>query len=221
MNSGSPPVLRTEVEIFVDFDGTITDVDTFDALVRTQVGDAAWEVIEAKLLDGTITLREALRREAALVRLSRADALAFLEANANVDPAFGPFVARARTLGAGIRVVSSGIRSVIHDALSRAGVEIEVLANDVDFAANGWTMSFIDDSANGHDKAAHVRAAQAAGRHTVFVGDGISDYEAALTADHRFAKAGRRLEAYCRSRGVACVPFTSFDEISVALFGPP
>jgi HAD superfamily phosphoserine phosphatase-like hydrolase len=188
--------------------------------VRTQGGDALWDELEAALHGGTITLRETLRRQAAMVRLSRAEALAFLEAHATVDPAFAPFVARARAHGAGIRVVSSGIRSVIQDALARAGVEIEVLANDVDFAASGWTMNFIDDSANGHDKAAHVRAAQAAGRHTIYAGDGISDFEAALTADLRFAKAGRRLESYCRARGVACTPFTSFDEISVAVFGP-
>lgn len=217
-----PPVTldrRGPVEIFVDFDGTITDVDTFDALVRAQVGDVAWDAIEVELHGGAITLREALRRQASLVRLSRGQTLAFLEATATVDPAFRPFVVRARAFGAAIRVVSSGIRSVIHDALARAGIEIEVLANDVDFDAGGWTMSFIDDSANGHDKAAHVRAAQAAGRHTVYVGDGISDYEAALAADVRFAKAGRRLEAYCRARGADCAPFASFDEISAALFG--
>jgi HAD superfamily phosphoserine phosphatase-like hydrolase len=203
--------------IFVDFDGTITDVDTFDALVRSQAGDQAWDAIERELLAGRVTLREALRREAALVRLSRPEALAFLEANARVDPTFGPFVARMRAAGAEVRVVSSGIRTVIHDALERAGVEIEVLANDVDFSTDGWTFAFVDDSANGHDKAAHVLAAQAAGAATVYVGDGISDYEAALVAERRFAKDGRRLLDYCRSRGVACTPFRTFDEIERAL----
>jgi 2-hydroxy-3-keto-5-methylthiopentenyl-1-phosphate phosphatase len=199
----------TALAIFVDFDGTITDVDTFDALVRSQAGDGEWEALETELHGGRITLREALRREAAFVRLTRPAALAFLEANARVDPAFRPFVARARALGAHIVVVSSGIRTIIHDALARAGVEIDVLANDVDFAEQGWTIDFIDDSANGHDKAAHVHAARTAGMRTVFIGDGISDYEAALVADLRFAKSGRRLETYCRTRGVACTSFTS------------
>ena len=61
------------LEVFVDFDGTITDVDTFDALVRAVAGDAAWEAIDGPLLAGRITLREALARQAAAVRLSRAD----------------------------------------------------------------------------------------------------------------------------------------------------
>jgi HAD superfamily phosphoserine phosphatase-like hydrolase len=206
------------VEIFVDFDGTITDVDTFDALVRAEAGDASWDALEVELHSGAITLREALRRQAALCRRSAPETIAFLEANAVVDPTFSPFVARARAAGAAICVVSSGIRTVIHAALERAGVEIEVLANDVDFDPAGWTMHFIDESVNGHDKTAHVEAARAAGAHTVYVGDGISDFDAAASADRRFAKAGRRLEEYCRANGIACTPFARFSEIAGALF---
>jgi 2-hydroxy-3-keto-5-methylthiopentenyl-1-phosphate phosphatase len=206
------------LEVFVDFDGTITDVDTFDALVRAVAGDAAWDAIDGPLLAGDITLREALSRQAAALSLSRAETLAFMETNAHVDPTFGPFVATARAHGATVRVVSSGIATVIHDALARAGVEIDVLANDVDFAPGGWTMSFVDPSDNGHDKAAHVHAARARGSRTVYVGDGISDFAGALVADERFAKKGLALEAYCRARGVACISFASFREIEKRLF---
>ncbi len=199
--------------MFVDFDGTITDVDTFDALVRAVAGDAAWNAIDRALVAGEITLREALARQAAALGLSRPETLAFMEAHARVDPAFGPFVDAVRAHGGAIRVVSSGIATVIHDALARAGVEVDVVANDVDFDPGGWTMSFVDASDNGHDKAAHVRAAGARGAHTVYIGDGISDFAAALEADERFAKKDRALEAYCRERGVACVPFESFAEI--------
>ncbi len=205
--------------MFVDFDGTITDVDTFDALVRAVAGDAAWDAIDGPLTAGEITLREALIRQAAALRLSRAETLAFMESHARVDPAFKPFVAAVRAAGGSIRVVSSGIATVIHDALARAGVEVDVLANDVDFAPTGWTMSFVDPSDNGHDKAAHVRAARARGSRTVYAGDGVSDFEAALAADVRFAKAGRALEGYCRERGAAYTPFTSFREVQTALLG--
>ncbi len=204
--------------MFVDFDGTITDVDTFDALVRAVAGDAVWNAIDGALIAGEITLREALAQQAAAVRLSRAETLAFMEAHAHVDPAFGPFVTAVRAHDGAIRVVSSGIATVIHDALARAGVEVDVLANDVDFHPDGWTMSFVDPSDNGHDKAAHVIAARARGARTVYIGDGISDFAGALAADERFAKKDRALEAYCRERGVACVPFESFAEIERRLF---
>jgi HAD superfamily phosphoserine phosphatase-like hydrolase len=205
--------------VFVDFDGTITDIDTFDPLVRAAAGDDAWAAIDGPLVAGEITLREAMRRQAALVRFTRAEALAFLAERAHVDPTFGSFVRAVRAHGGAISVVSSGIATVIHDALARAGVEVAVRANDVDFAPDGWTMSFVDASDNGHDKAAHVRAARAAGIATVFIGDGISDFAAAREADRRFAKAGRALEAYCRERELRCTSFTSFAEITAALFG--
>jgi 2,3-diketo-5-methylthio-1-phosphopentane phosphatase len=206
------------LEVFVDFDGTITDVDTFDVLVRAVAGDAAWTTIDDALVRGDITLREAMTQQAAIVRLTRAEAFAFMEANARVDPAFGAFVAAVRAHGGTIRVVSSGVAPVIHDALARAGVAVDVFANDVDFSPAGWTMTFIDDSDNGNDKAAHVLAARARGSQTVYIGDGLSDYAAALEADVRFAKRGRTLETYCRERGVPYTAFTSFTEIEAQLF---
>jgi 2-hydroxy-3-keto-5-methylthiopentenyl-1-phosphate phosphatase len=50
--------------VFVDYDGTITDLDTFDVLVRHYAGDAAWQAIEESLQRGDVTLREALQTEA-------------------------------------------------------------------------------------------------------------------------------------------------------------
>jgi HAD superfamily phosphoserine phosphatase-like hydrolase len=204
--------------IFVDYDGTITDVDTFDVLVRSAAGDEVWHELERELRAGRITLREALAREAATVRLSRLEALALLESRARIDSTFAAFVHCARAHGDWVGVVSAGIRSIIGPALERAGVDVPVFANDVDFDNAGWGMTFIDDSVLGHDKAARVRAAAAAGARTVYVGDGISDFEGALAAGVRFAKKGRALEQYCRERGVECTSFSSFDEITALLW---
>jgi 2-hydroxy-3-keto-5-methylthiopentenyl-1-phosphate phosphatase len=206
------------LEVFVDFDGTITDVDTFDALVRSVAGDAAWDAIDGPLLAGEITLREALVRQAAALRLTRVETLAFMESHAHVDPEFGPFVDAVEEHGGNVLVVSSGISTVIHDALTRAGVEVDVLANDVDFSPKGWNMSFVDASDNGHNKAAHVTAARWRQSRTVYIGDGISDFAAALEADERYVKAGRALEAYCAEMHVPCISFTSFKEIREQLF---
>jgi 2,3-diketo-5-methylthio-1-phosphopentane phosphatase len=206
------------VIVFVDFDGTITDVDTFDALVRDAVGDDVWDAVDAELMAGHRTLRDVLSLQASHISKSQAEALAFVAARATVDPAFAPFVRAARARGVAVSVVSSGVASIIRTTLARSGVDVPVHANEVDFAANGWTMDFIDDSANGHDKAAAVRRARAAGNATVYIGDGVSDFDAAHEADRCFAKAGRALETYCRTHGIACTSFHSFAEIEAALF---
>jgi 2,3-diketo-5-methylthio-1-phosphopentane phosphatase len=205
--------------VFVDFDGTITDIDTFDALVRAYAGEAVWSRLDADLKAGRVTLRDTLAAQAALVQLTRPEALAFIRSKAHVDPEFKPFVVAVRAHGGTVRVLSSGITSVIADALERADVDVEILANEADFSPSGWTIAFLDDSANGHDKAAHVRAARAAGIPTIYIGDGISDYEAASLADRVFAKRGRALEVYCRERGLPFVPFSSFAEIVANVFG--
>jgi 2,3-diketo-5-methylthio-1-phosphopentane phosphatase len=206
------------VIVFVDFDGTITDVDTFDALVRDAVGDDVWDAVDAELMAGQRTLRDVLALQASHIGKSEFEALAFVEATATVDPTFALFVAAAHARGVDVRVVSSGVAPLIRTILARAGVAVPVLANDVDFAPEGWTIDFIDDSANGHDKAAAVRRARAEGHATVYVGDGVSDFDAAHEADRCFAKAGRALETYCYTRGIPSTSFTSFSEIEAALF---
>ena len=212
------PAEPAALAIFVDYDGTITNVDTFDLLVRSAAGDGPWDAIEADIANGTCSLRRALERQAALIRMSPEEAFAIVEREAYIDSTFPAFVDAARAAGAKLTVVSSGMRQMIEPRLHRLGVDVPIIANDVTFDRTGWRLSFVDDSANGHDKAARVRAARAAGARTVYVGDGISDFEAALEADVRFAKEHRALERHCRERGIPCTSFARFDEIERALF---
>jgi len=166
-----------------------------------------------------MTLREVLAREAAMVRLSLDDADRYLEENTRFDPHFAEFVEAAEAHGASISIVSSGVQPLIERALARNGLSrVRALANGISAGPEGWTMLFRDDSDNGHDKRAAVLAAQREGASTVYIGDGFSDYEAALAAQRRFAKKGRALEQYLRDRDVPFVTFTHFDEVRRALF---
>jgi len=47
----------------------------------------------------------------------------------------------------------------------------------------------------------------------VFVGDGVSDLAAAREADVLFARAGLRLEEFCRESKIPYIPFDTFDDI--------
>jgi 2-hydroxy-3-keto-5-methylthiopentenyl-1-phosphate phosphatase len=116
--------------------------------------------------------------------------------------------------GASLEIVSSGIEPLIRRSLIRNGVgDLTLIASGVTASAAGWTMHFRDDSPNGTDKAARVRLAAARGATTVFIGDGISDFEAALAADVRYAKRERDLEAHLRKLEVPFTAFGSFAEI--------
>lgn len=212
-------MLRPEARtvVFVDFDGTITDRDTFDVLVQHAAGEAAWGVIEGKLHSGEVSLREALAQQAALVRCSLDEADAHLRATTTFDPTFARFAEDCAARGIPVCVVSSGVAPLIRRRLDDNGLgHLTLVANDVDAHPNGWHMRFADASPNGTDKHGLVRAAQAEGRTVVFIGDGISDYDAARAADLRYVKAGRSLHRHLGSLGVPFTTFARFAEIDSA-----
>ena len=94
---------RRMLAVFVDFDGTITDIDTFDALVRAAAGDAVvGRDRRATLTSGRVSLARSARapsRARAALRVTKRSRSS--KRTRRVDPAFAPFVAaraRARRL---------------------------------------------------------------------------------------------------------------------------
>ena len=111
-------------------------------------------------------------------------------------------------------ILSSGIERIIADRLAEIGVpDIAIVANGLVIEPAGWRLVFRDDVPNGTDKAGVVRRARESGARTLFIGDGRSDYAAAIAADTRFAKRGYPLERYLIARGIDFVPYSSFAEV--------
>jgi 2-hydroxy-3-keto-5-methylthiopentenyl-1-phosphate phosphatase len=205
--------------IYVDYDGTITDRDTFYALARDQAQVDQWRQLEEGLQAGTMQLRELLNAQARAMRISLDEADALLAQRVNFDSTFGAFVGACEQRGVALTIISSGVAPLIDRALGRQGLgRVKILASEVVIEPTGWVFRHRDDSANGHDKAAAVRAAQARGKRVVFIGDGLSDYAAAVAADRRFAKRGRALERFLGERGVQFTAFDTFAQIHQALF---
>lgn len=186
--------------------------------MRTYAGAGFWEEFEEKLSAGAMTLREVLSAQAAHVRVPLDEADALLASSTRFDPSFASFVRFCEDRGYELVVVSSGVQPLIDRAFERNGLaRVRVLANGIDASREGWQFEFRDASDNGHDKAAAVRAANAAGKHTVYVGDGPSDFEAAVAANERYAKAGRGLERYLSEQAVPFTAFTEFTEIEATI----
>jgi len=216
--NGSPASPSAAWAVFVDFDGTITDRDTFDVLVPIFASAAEWDATERGLENGTMTIREVLASQASLVRGSHAEVAALLRRDVAVDATFAPFARACAAAHVPLEIVSSGIDSIIRDRLDEFGLSgVPVVANSVDPRPDGWVMQFRDPVDNGTDKAARVAAASASGRRTVFVGDGRSDYDAAIRAEVRFAKRGLPLERYLTRNGIAFEPFTTFADVAARL----
>jgi HAD superfamily phosphoserine phosphatase-like hydrolase len=163
-------------------------------------------------------LRDVLQAEASMVRGSIDEIAALLRREVHIDPTFAGFVALCRARDVLLTIVSSGIEPIIRNRLEEIGVrDVAIVANGIDPGPDGWRIVWRDDVPNGTDKAALVRAAGRAGARTMFVGDGRSDFDAALAADIRFAKHGLPLERYLLERKVAFEPFSTFAELSERL----
>jgi HAD superfamily phosphoserine phosphatase-like hydrolase len=205
------------LHVFLDFDGTITRTDTLEYLVEGFGGGAAhYRETERLIHEGRLTLRDAIARDMATLAVPFADAAPRLRAEVAIDPGFAPLVRWCVAHGVPVTVLSAGFHELIDlfvDAEAFPGLEIR--ANR--FAPGTWRAVFRDVSPLGHDKSVAVREARAAGYHTVFVGDGVSDLEPAGVADEVFARVGRSLVDLCRVRGIACRPFETLAEVHASL----
>src|SRR6266480_3472115 len=110
------------------------------------------------------------------------------------------------------RLLRGGFEEIVELLLRPTGAPVhDVRANR--FRPGTWECRFRDDSPHGHDKAAALRSARAEGRRTVLVGDGFSDREPAAVADLVFARRGRSLADWCRTRAIACEEFDTFHDV--------
>ncbi|MBV9411675.1 MAG: HAD-IB family phosphatase [Acidimicrobiia bacterium] len=201
--------------VFLDFDGTMTVVDSGVHLLQ-RLGDDSWLSIDELYSAGAIGSRECLEREWELLPH---DETALREAARDValDPHAERLVADLRGAGAEVTVVSDGFGFYADEVCARLGVP--VLTNAVDWSTGSLGFPNLDRccpcSSCGTCKQAPIKDARRRGRTTIFVGDGISDRKAALLADVLFAKD--RLAEWCEFSGVEHVPFGTLADVHSAL----
>ena len=202
--------------VFLDFDGTVTSVDTGAHLLSRLVDDAAWRPIDERYARGEIGSRECLVREWSLLPRDEA-LLRSVAGEVAVDAAFEPLVRDLRAAGAEVVVVSDGFG--FHAREVCAAVGVDCVTNGVDWPSFELTFPHEDRccpcTTCGTCKQAPIKDARSRGRRTVLVGDGTSDRKAAVLVDVLFAKDG--LAYWCDVAGVDYEWFDSLDDVRWAL----
>ena len=201
--------------VFIDFDGTITDVDSAQHLLeRFAPGD--WRAIDAEYARGEIGSRVCLLDEWDLLPKDEA-LLRSVAREVRIDPGLEPLVHALRTAGAEVTVVSDGFGFLAREVCEPLGVS--VLTNDVDWASGELVFPHEDRrcpcSTCGMCKQAPIKGARRRGRATVLIGDGTSDRKAALLAETVFAKGA--LASWCAAYDVAHTPFVALADVHDAL----
>jgi 2-hydroxy-3-keto-5-methylthiopentenyl-1-phosphate phosphatase len=205
----NPPVPR----IVLDWDGTVTEHDTLDLVLRRFGDPEIYDWAEAEL-GRTLTHDEVLTREFATVTAPVGEVVAWLVERVCLRQGFAELVRDHRPL-----VVSSGFHELIAPLLEREGLldAVELRANRLDPRSDGWRVRFrVTEICTACGEA--CKRGDLPDGPVAYAGDGYSDRCAALAAGRVYATGS--LAAWLEERGVAFRPLTSFSDVLSDLGAP-
>jgi 2-hydroxy-3-keto-5-methylthiopentenyl-1-phosphate phosphatase len=206
--------MKVSILFLVDFDGTVTEVDTVEAMVkRFAKGD--WKALNQLWEERKIDTEEVAQRIFAMFDADQQDILAFTE-TMKIDSHFAEFAAEVKKSGDRLHIVSDGYDFLIEAILHREGLQyIPYHANKMFIHGSKFSMEPGGMCSScglcGTCKRKVMEKLRRPGDTVVFVGDSYSDQCVVEYADKVFAK--HILLSYCREKNISCQPYTSFRDI--------
>ena len=201
------------MEIFCDFDGTISTTDTTDQMLM-RFAEPAWALIEQDWTSGRISSAVCMREQIALIQASDEEMAIELD-RVQLDHGFLDFVAWCAGHGLPLTIVSDGVDRFIHPVLARFGLSnLPVVSNRMTGAEGARSLDqpwLRGDCAIGSGVCKCAVAGNASDGPYVFIGDGRSDFCIAGRASILFAKSA--LADHAASTGLPYFPFDDFDDV--------
>jgi 2-hydroxy-3-keto-5-methylthiopentenyl-1-phosphate phosphatase len=209
------------LSLLIDYDGTVTQLDVGDELLRRFVDSPEVARLDELYAAGALGSRELMRWDMDVLPRDPRQ-LRSAARQIPLDPAFAAFVALAREAKIAVEVVSDGLGFYVRPSLRRLGLaDLPVATNENRLGGGGSGMTFpfghLRCSVCGTCKRARVQAHQGVGRAVIFIGDGASDRYAAFHADLVFAKD--QLADLCRAEDWPFRGWRDFAELSGVLAG--
>ena len=209
-----------KIQVFSDFDGTITTRDTVDVLL-TELADPSWEEVEEEWVQGRIGSRECMAKQIPLIRGGWNKVREILD-ELTISEGFVEFVDWCKDRLIPVAVVSDGLDRVIQYVLDKHRIRVDrIYANHLEESASGeFSLHFSAAPRLAGCQSGVCKcqiAGQAGGYQTirVVIGDGRSDFCWSKEADLLFAKS--KLIDHCMSQGIPHNPFDNFFEVKDAL----
>lgn len=200
--------------VLSDFDGTITPINVMDTLYE-MFGGPSTRFYMARWQRGEISTMEEVEQVFKTVKSTRHEMESFLR-TVELDPGFKSLLAFCQEMDYPFAIVSDGLRWYIDYILNIHGVEeLKIYAGEIIFLEKGFRFEYpwydpvfpLRSTA----KPSIVRDYQSKGYQVVFVGDGLSDIEAAEVADVVYAKDVLLREA--RERGIGVREFEELQDV--------
>jgi 2,3-diketo-5-methylthio-1-phosphopentane phosphatase len=213
-----PPPAKTQV--WIDFDGTITQMDVLDELIKRYAIDDSWKEVEVEWQEGKIGSADCLRRQLATVRISDDELDRFLE-TIPLDPGIFTLVNLLERTNVPVTVLSDGIDLFLTRLLGRPELSaLTFRCNSVERSDGGMTLLCPHSNTSCESAAAHCKCASmismSAGREkNIFIGDGRSDLCPSRKVDCRFAKGV--LAMNLERQGFEFILYSTLDQVASML----
>lgn len=204
------------MQLYCDFDGTITREDATDA-VLTQLADPAWMQIETEWKHGRIGSRECMQLQIPLIRADRATLDATLD-RIELDAHFVRFAEFCDAQAIEIIIVSDGVDYFIRRILSRVGLEhLEIIANHLVFTDTGYALEspYADMGCTSASGVCKCKVVTRGREPRIYVGDGRSDFCVSAKPEIVFAK--KSLATYCAQNAIPFIDYEDFSDVQQSL----
>lgn len=212
----------TNFGLLLDFDGTVTTIDTLQYLLD-HYGMRNWRELDRQVVNGSMKELDAMRMQMESLSILPADILPEIIKKIPLRSGFPEFVTLANQHQIPLRIVSAGFCEIINPYLLAHSIHCEVVANHITEISEltGWQIGAsvqpLPECKHSHCKCRSEEWLRGMQRKVYFVGDGITDYCVAKRADTIFAVQGSTLEWLCNRDGLSCTPFQSFEQLSERL----
>jgi 2-hydroxy-3-keto-5-methylthiopentenyl-1-phosphate phosphatase len=186
-----------------DFDGTITR-NNLSVLLREKYACGDWQKIDSDYLHGYLTVKEPKEKLQEFVRQ-----------HIEVKPGFVEFARHCQENAIPFVIVSNGLDFYIEPVLLEIGMSgLELHCGRTSFSHDGIDVAYYDPESNivseGFKKI-YSAWLKKRDKNIIYIGDGLSDLEAACQADHVFATG--HLVKLLSGKSIPCRSFSDFSDL--------
>jgi len=197
-----------------DFDGTIIR-NNLSVLLREKYACGDWQKIDSDYLHGHLTVEQSNKLQFALIKEPKERLQEFIRQHIELRPGFVEFVRYCQESAIPFAIVSSGLDFYIEPVLVEIGMpDLELHCGRTSFSRDGIDVSYYDPEGNvlNHGfKKRYLTWLKKRGGNIIYLGDGLSDLEAACQADHVFA-TGHLLDLL-NTHSIARSAFSDFYDL--------
>ena len=199
------------MEIFCDFDGTITTEDLLDIIILKHYGKEKKDKFDTDIKEGIIEHNKQLELIFNDMNYNLDEMISIIdnELTEVIDPYFKLFYDKCNINNINLYIISGGIKKIITHYLSYFNKE-NIYANDIDFST--FLNKFLPLSKT-LNKSSIIKKVRSKNKKIIYVGDGLSDFDVIKYVDILYVKKNSILEEHCNNKNVSFKTFENFSDL--------